>query len=123
MGTRMNIYEKSPYENLGKELLEGGSWGWGITKELENCESVNKYYDECTSDNKENGCKWCECWDQAYTKVTYEQLINMDVEVLSKNTNVTSAFCLVRDNCTLEKQCDLDCLVDNHRECIWINFS
>lgn len=123
MGIRMYIYEKSPYENLGKELLSGGAYGWGITEELEQCEIINKNYDECKSSIKENGCKYCECWEQEYIKVTYEELLKIDNEILSKNTNIIYSFCLINDNCILEKHCDLDCLINNHRDCVWINFS
>lgn len=123
MGIRLNIYEKSPYEGLGTELLNGGSFGWGITSELNDCEIVNKYKDDCKNRNSYSGCFMCECSDSDYTKVTYEKLLTINKEILYRNTNIINAFCLNRDNCILEKECGLDCISNNHRNCIWVNFS
>ena len=122
MSIRLNIYEKSPFEGLGEEILEGGSFSLGIVDELKTFKTANKHEINCITQSNWEGCFTCDCSDRDYIKITYEQLLKIDREVLSKNTNIIAAFCFERDNCNLDKQCELDCLKENHRECIWVNF-
>jgi len=123
MGVRLSIYEKSPYENFGEEILDCGAFEWGIMSELDGCEIVNKYKDECKSKEKYKDCSWCDCSDDDYIKVTYDKLLTINKEILSKNINIINGFCLKLNNCKLDRECDLDCLENNHRDCIWVNFS
>jgi len=102
MGIRLYVYEKSPYENYGKTILDGGSFRGGIINELEDCEIVNKRNNECES-RKQDLCKWCDCSNNDHIKLTYEQLFKINKEILSKNTNLIVSFCLKKENCKLDK--------------------
>jgi hypothetical protein len=123
MGMRLNIYEKSPYDGLGECLLDGGAFSFSLFDGLEECESVNKYADECKKRPNYSNCMMCECDSDVYTKLTYEQLLDFDAVILSKNTNLIVSFCLCRSKCELDRKCGLDCLINQHRSEIWLNFS
>lgn len=102
--------------------MECSFYEWRITDEIYKYDVVNKVRDGC--DHKGSiGCIVCDCSYDDYIKLTYDQLLKIDKDILSKNTNLIIAFCYNLKNCKLNVECGLDCLKVKHRNCIWINFS